>query len=394
MFECPRRCHPPHAPFVLNRETRRVASGKLPHAVGGGLWLNVGFRPRVPRQIRRRHHARQCRTCDRPRRALDADFYHGLLRRPARFLLLRSFHRFLAFPVAGRRGVPLAFPAGRRLVALREPASRRTGARRTATTGCSCRPAGWACARWRRGADRHHDRGPPPRVPHLRGGGRVRAGADPGTHRGRAQGRAGTWAQENPVQSLVEGMPRVPRQIRRRHPHRLLRPVVASRTHRHARGLRRATAPARPRGVGVRKKRRWIPHPHLLTAAVRGRSHGVPDLALAGADGASAPRGARQSTMASRGATASRSRGRDPRRVPCRAPRPGASAREPRRRRWCRRAAGPASPASASAGAATRRPLASAWLPGPQRPRSRPSRWPGTVPSGIPRTLPPGPGWL
>ena len=42
------------------------------------------------------------------------------LRRPARFLLLRSLHRFSAFQVAGRRGVPLAFPAGRRLVAVRD----------------------------------------------------------------------------------------------------------------------------------------------------------------------------------------------------------------------------------------------------------------------------------
>ena len=43
---------------------------------------------------------------------------------------------------------------------------------------------------------------------------------------------------QNPVQSLVEGMPPVPRQIRRRHPHRLLRTVVAGRTHRHARQCR------------------------------------------------------------------------------------------------------------------------------------------------------------
>ena len=38
-------------------------------------------------------------------------------------------------------------------------------------------------------------------------------------------------------------MPRVPRQIRRRHPHRLLRPVVASRTHRHARQCRTCDRP-------------------------------------------------------------------------------------------------------------------------------------------------------
>ena len=50
---------------------------------------------------------------------------------------------------------------------------------------------------------------------------------------------------QNPVQSLVEGMPRVPRQIRRRHPHRLLRPVLTSRTHRHARQCRTCDRPRR-----------------------------------------------------------------------------------------------------------------------------------------------------
>ena len=44
-------------------------------------------------------------------------------------------------------------------------------------------------------ADRHHDRGRPPRVRHLRGARRVRAGADPGTHPGRAQGCASPRAQ-------------------------------------------------------------------------------------------------------------------------------------------------------------------------------------------------------
>ena len=38
-------------------------------------------------------------------------------------------------------------------------------------------------------------RGRPARVRHLRGAGRVRAGADPRTHRGRAQGRTGPWSQ-------------------------------------------------------------------------------------------------------------------------------------------------------------------------------------------------------
>ena len=40
-----------------------------------------------------------------------------------------------------------------------------------------------------RRADRHHHRGRPPRVRYLRGAGRVRAGADPRTHPGRAHGQ-------------------------------------------------------------------------------------------------------------------------------------------------------------------------------------------------------------
>jgi len=48
----------------------------------------------------------------------------------------------------------------------------------------SARGVGLQGARRRRGADRHHDRGRAPRVRHLRGAGRVRAGADPRTHRG------------------------------------------------------------------------------------------------------------------------------------------------------------------------------------------------------------------
>ena len=64
------------------------------------------------------------------------------------------------------------------------------------------RPAG---PRRRRGADRHHHRGRPPRVRHLRGAGRVRAGADPGTHRGRAQGRTGPRAQGWEEVRAIEG---------------------------------------------------------------------------------------------------------------------------------------------------------------------------------------------
>ena len=43
-------------------------------------------------------------------------------------------------------------------------------------------------------ADRHHHRCRPPRIRHLRGAGRVRAGADPRTHPGRAHGRADATA--------------------------------------------------------------------------------------------------------------------------------------------------------------------------------------------------------
>ena len=45
-----------------------------------------------------------------------------------------------------------------------------------------------------RRADRHHHRGRPTRVRHLRGAGRIRAGADPRTHAGWAQGCAGRAA--------------------------------------------------------------------------------------------------------------------------------------------------------------------------------------------------------
>ena len=45
------------------------------------------------------------------------------------------------------------------------------------------------------GAHRHPYRGRSPRVRHLRGAGGVRAGVDPRTHRGRAQGRTGPRAQ-------------------------------------------------------------------------------------------------------------------------------------------------------------------------------------------------------
>ena len=60
-----------------------------------------------------------------------------------------------------------------------------TGQHRAGPVGPRGRPAG---ARRRRGADRHHDRGRPPRVRHLRGAGPSSSGS-------RAQGRAGTWAQ-------------------------------------------------------------------------------------------------------------------------------------------------------------------------------------------------------
>ncbi len=65
---------------------------------------------------------------------------------------------------------------------------------------------------------RHHDRGRPARVRHLRGAGRVRAGADPRTHRGGARGRAGSRtegrqevrADEGPVEAgpVGDGAPR------------------------------------------------------------------------------------------------------------------------------------------------------------------------------------------
>ena len=53
-------------------------------------------------------------------------------------------------------------------------------------------------------ADRHHHRGRPTRVRHLRGAGRVRAGADPRTHRGRAQGRTGPRTQGRQEVRAVE----------------------------------------------------------------------------------------------------------------------------------------------------------------------------------------------
>ncbi len=53
-------------------------------------------------------------------------------------------------------------------------------------------------------ADRHHYRGRPTRVRHLRGAGRVRAGADPRTHRGRAQGRTSPRPQGRQEVRAVE----------------------------------------------------------------------------------------------------------------------------------------------------------------------------------------------
>ena len=47
--------------------------------------------------------------------------------------------------------------------------------------------------------------GRPPRVRHLRGAGRVRAGADPGTHPGRAPGCPGSRAQGRQEVRAVEG---------------------------------------------------------------------------------------------------------------------------------------------------------------------------------------------
>ena len=61
--------------------------------------------------------------------------------------------------------------------------------RRLWSTRCrTCRPVGWACG-CSPATGRKIDttnRGPPPRFRHLRGAGRGRAGADQGTHRGRA----------------------------------------------------------------------------------------------------------------------------------------------------------------------------------------------------------------
>ena len=63
--------------------------------------------------------------------------------------------------------------------------------RRLWSTRCSrtCRPVGWACGcspATGRKIDTTNRGRPPPRFRHLRGAGRVRAGADQGTHRGRA----------------------------------------------------------------------------------------------------------------------------------------------------------------------------------------------------------------
>ena len=54
------------------------------------------------------------------------------------------------------------------------------------------------------GAQIDHHRGRPPGVRHLRGAGRVRAGADPGTHLGRAQGRTGSPTQGRQEVRAVE----------------------------------------------------------------------------------------------------------------------------------------------------------------------------------------------
>ena len=81
----------------------------------------------------------------------------------------------LAGPAEGRRA--------RRLEARPpRPQPRPSGQHRAGPVRPRRGPAG---ARWSRRADRHHHRGRPRRVRHLRGAGRVRAGADPRTHRGR-----------------------------------------------------------------------------------------------------------------------------------------------------------------------------------------------------------------
>ena len=74
------------------------------------------------------------------------------------------------------------------------------------STPCrTCRPAAWPAGARRPGrADRHHHRGRPTRVRHLRGAGRVRAGADPRTHRGQAQGRTGSRTQGRQEVRAVE----------------------------------------------------------------------------------------------------------------------------------------------------------------------------------------------
>ena len=103
-----------------------------------------------------------------------------------------------ASATTGRASTTACEPCGRATCSSSGSSTGSAGTSRTWSTPCRiCRPAAWACEVLA-GQGAQIDTttaGGPPRVRHLRGAGRVRAGADPGTHRGRAQGRTGPRAQ-------------------------------------------------------------------------------------------------------------------------------------------------------------------------------------------------------